>query len=176
MKKLIALAKVACKSPHVVFQFRKRFPERRLLSFPFNQSPYKSNLLQWGKSILRSIPTSESEYPSIVVFRGLEPLSIWYGNERRLLQDWKFLRYGLLTLRDPCCLTIILRLQRRMNNGKKSTMLGQTQTIGVSQIRTRYLRQGRKEKGLGRRINSRLQVGRSGVKKPVDEQESVRWG
>lgn len=50
----------------------------------------------------------------------------------------------MLGLRDPCCLTIILRLQRRMNNGKRSTMLGQTQTIWVSQIRTTYLRQGRK--------------------------------
>lgn len=63
-------------------------------------------------------------------------------------------------LRDPCCLTIILR---RMKNCKKSTMLSQTLSIWVSQIRTTYLRQGRKANGLGRRINSRLRVDSSGV-------------
>ena len=81
MKKLIALAKVACKPPNVVFKSKKHSPHLTRMKATFSSwqlqsEPYKSNLCQWGKSLLRIDIKTESEFPSIVVFplgRGLEP-------------------------------------------------------------------------------------------------------
>lgn len=139
MKKQIALAKVVF-IPHAVFHSEKHSPHLTGTKATFSpwklqSEPYKSNLCLWVKTKVFSTK-SESEFPSLVVFpsgRGLEALSIFKSNEQHLLQDWQFLRHSLLLLRF-LCLTIILRLQRRMNNGKKSTMLAGSDTnhMGVT--------------------------------------------
>lgn len=71
VKKLIALAKVACKPPHVVFHSEKHSPHLTGTKATFSpwqlqSEPYKSHLCQWGKSLLRI--DTKSEFPSIVVF------------------------------------------------------------------------------------------------------------
>lgn len=83
---------------------------------------------------------------------------VWYQPSHFLKLTWTGYvgaRY-CFTRQDGRAGSTYFRQKRRMNNGKKSTMLGQTQTIWVSQIRTSYLWQRRKENGQGWRINSRL--------------------